>query len=156
MTPYRPFSHTAILLAISVAAHAQTTVSDAASAPSAAPISAASTAETPFDRATLKYSNKWRIRFENTTKSDGALVFRVTEKDKEPVIVRIAIKSGTREGNSCDVVKKHLRKALPRDFKVEGDDGDHVLVKHNFLEGRFSLELIGNDIKKLKVKLSKE
>ena len=150
MTSFKQLAYTLFLLTIGLLAHAQTIVSPAA------PVTPSTRAETPIDRASLKYSNKWRLRFENTTKSDGTLVFRVTEKDADPVIVRIAIKKGMREGNVCDVVKSNLRKALPRNFKVEGDDGDHVLVKHNFTEGRFSLELLSNDVKKMKVKLSKE
>ena len=153
MSKFKQYGFTMALLTFSMTGFAQTASSIAE--PLNANIAPAMT-DAPFDRATLKYSNKWRVRFENTAKSDGELVFRVTEKGADPVIVRIAIKKGTREGNSCDVVKRKLRKALPRDFKVEGDDGDHVLVKHNFLEDRFSLELIGNDIKKLKVKISKE
>ena len=156
------FAFTALLLSFSAAVFSQDAApavdADVAEVPLEAPAVVAEPAmtEAPLDRATLRYSNKWRLRFENTTKSDGTLVFRVTEKDADPVIVRIAIKKGMREGNICDVVKSNLRKALPRNFKVEGDDGDHVLVKHNFTEGRFSLELLSNDVKKMKVKLSKE
>jgi hypothetical protein len=153
---------TALLLSFSTAVFSQATtpasVADTPAATNAAPAMTAkpAMAEAPLNRATLKYSNKWRIRFENRAKSDGTLIFRMTEKNAEPIIVKVAIKNGTGEGNASDAVKSTLRKAFPKNFKVEGDDGDHVLVKHNFTEGRFSLELLSNDVKKMKVKLSKE
>lgn len=161
------FALTALLLTFSTAAFSQDVAPalDAAIAEAppeavteAAPavVSEPALSEAPLDRASLKYSNKWRIRFENSAKSDGTLVFRMTEKNAEPIIVNVAIKNGTGEGNASDAVKSTLRKAFPKNFKVEGDDGDHVLVKHNFTEGRFSLELLSNDVKKMKVKLSKE
>ena len=150
MTSFKQLAYTLFLLTIGLLAHAQTIVSPAS------PVTASTRAEMPIDRASLKYSNKWRLRFENRAKSDGTLVFRMTEKNAESIIVKVAIKNGTGEGNASDAVKSTLRKAFPKNFKVEGDDGDHVLVKHNFTEGRFSLELLSNDVKKMKVKLSKE
>lgn len=119
---------------------------------------AAASTEAPLDTGALSYSNKWRIVFDNRAKSDGTLVFRMVLKGSaaEPVVVNVPIKNGTGENNAADVVKKALRKAFPNDFKVEGDDGEDVLVKLNFMEGRSSLELLSNDVKNLKVKIKKE
>ena len=118
----------------------------------------AATTETSLDRSKLSYSNKWRIKFDNRAKSDGTLVFRMTLKgsDDEPVVVNIPIKNGTGENNAADAVKLALRKAFPKKFKVEGDDGESVLVKLNFTEGSSSLELLSNDVKNLKIKIKKE
>lgn len=114
--------------------------------------------EAPLDRSKLSYSNKWRITFDNSAKIDGTLVFRMTLKgsDAEPVVVNVPIKKGTGENNAADVVKLALRKAFPKKFKVEGDDGESVLVKLNFTEGSSSLELLSNDVNGLKIKIKKE
>lgn len=118
----------------------------------------AATAEAPLDTSKLSYSNKWRIAFDNRAKTDGTLVFRMVMKgsDAAPVVVSVPIKNGTGENNAADAVKLALRKAFPKDFKVEGDDGEDVLVKLNFMEGSSSLVLVSNDVKNLKVKIRKE
>jgi hypothetical protein len=114
--------------------------------------------EMPGDRMTLKYSNKWRITFDNEAKSDGTLVFRMVMKnsDAEPVMVTIPIKKGINENNIADIVEDALQKAFPRDFNIETDDGESVLVKLNFIEGSSSLVLLSNDVKSLKIKIRKE
>jgi hypothetical protein len=123
-------------------------------AEAAAPVST----EAPLDTSKLSYSNKWRIAFDNRAKTDGTLVFRMVMQgsDAAPVVVNVPIKNGTGENNAADAVKSALRKAFPKDFKVEGDDGEDVLVKLNFVEGRSSLVLLSNDVKNLKVKIRKE
>ena len=129
---------------------------EAAPAPEAA--APAAEAPAPLDRSTLNYSNKWRIGFDNRAKADGTLVFRMVmnDKDAEPVVVSVPVSKGTGENDAADVFKKALRKAFPKDFKVEGDDGEDVLVKLNFIEGRSSLELLENNVEGLKVKIRKE
>ncbi len=116
------------------------------------------TTEAPLDTSKLSYSNKWRIKFDNRAKSDGILVFRMTLKDSdaEPIVVNIPIKKGTGENNAADAVKLALREAFPKKFKVEGDDGESVLVKLNFTEGKSSIELLSNDVENLKIKIKKE
>jgi hypothetical protein len=115
-------------------------------------------AEATLDRSKLSYSNKWRIKFDNEAKSDGTLVFRLVMKDTkvEPITVNIPIKKGTNENNTADVVEDAMQKAFPRDFNVETDDGESVLVKLNAIEGSSNVSLMSNDVKSLKVKIKKE
>ena len=129
-------------------------ISQEQGAEAAAPV----TTEAPLDTSKLSYSNKWRIAFDNRAKTDGTLVFRMVMKgsDAAPVVVSVPIKNGTGENNAADAVKSALRKAFPNDFKVEGDDGEDVLVKLNVIEGGSSLVLVSNDVKNLKVKIKKE
>lgn len=153
------FSSSVILSNASFAQDQQETassdqVSQEQGAEAAAPVST----EAPLDTSKLSYSNKWRIAFDNRAKTDGTLVFRMVMQgsDAAPVVVNVPIKNGTGENNAADAVKSALRKAFPKDFKVEGDDGEDVLVKLNFVEGRSSLVLLSNDVKNLKVKIKKE
>ncbi len=113
-------------------------------------------APTELDRSSLKYSNKWRIKFNGEAKSDGVLVLRMVMKDDEPVVVRIDVKDGRNDDNIADDVESALQKAFPRDFNVEVDDGEDVLVKLNALEGRSSIALLENTAKGVKVKIRKE
>ncbi len=132
----------AALLAFGASALAQ----DAVPAPAAAPA-----AEAP-----LKYSNKWRIKFRGEAKSDGVLVFRMVQKGREPVQVSIAVKDGTNDDNIADLAEDALQKAFPRDFNIEVDDGEDLLVKLAFWEGRSSLQLVGNDVRGLKIRIVRE
>ncbi|MFY8061378.1 MAG: hypothetical protein ACOVMK_07545 [Arenimonas sp.] len=127
-------------------------------APAAPTTAPGAEAPAPLDRSTLKYSNKWRIAFDNRAKADGTLAFQLVmqDKDAEPLVVSVPISKGTGENNAADAVKKALRSAVPKDFKVEGDDGEDVLVKLNFIEGRSSLMLLENNVEGLKVKVKKE
>ena len=165
MNTINKFMFGAILLSSSALLSAQTTVAPAepvapvdAAAPMAEAEVAPVAAEAPLDRSTLKYSNKWRVKFDNEAKSDGNLVFRMVMKnsDAEPVVVTVPISKGTNENNTAGKVKNALQKAFPRDFNVEKDDGESVLVKLNVVEGSSSLVLLSNDVKNLKIKLKKE
>jgi hypothetical protein len=121
---------------------------------------AAPAAETsaPLDRSTLKYSNKWRITFNREAKNNGTLVFRMVMKnsDAEPVVVSIPISKGTGENRAARKVKGALQSAFPRDFNVETDDNESVLVKLNFIEGHSSVVLLSSDVAGLKIKIKKE
>ncbi len=132
----------AALLVFGASALAQ----DAAPAPAA----------TPAAEAPLKYSNKWRIKFRGEAKSDGVLVFRMVQKGREPVQVSIPVKDGTNDDNIADLAEDALQKAFPRDFNIEVDDGEDLLVKLAFWEGRSSLQLVGNDVRGLKIKIVRE
>lgn len=132
----------AALLAFGASALAQ----DGAPAPAA----------TPAAEAPLKYSNKWRIKFRGEAKSDGVLVFRMVQKGREPVQVSIPVKDGTNDDNIADLAEDALQKAFPRDFNIEVDDGEDLLVKLAFWEGRSSLQLVGNDVRGLKIKIVRE
>jgi hypothetical protein len=139
-----------------VADEAQATAVEATAPPAAE--AAVAPAEAPLDRAALSYSNKWRVKFDNEAKSDGTLVFRLVMKDTkvEPITVSIPIKKGTNENSVASKVKSALQKAFPRDFNVEKDDGESVLVKLNLIEGSSSLVLLSNDVNNLKIKIKKE
>jgi hypothetical protein len=165
MKPLLRFAAAGLLLSLSAATLAQdaapAAVADEAQATAAEAVveaPAPPAAEAPLDRAALSYSNKWRVKFDNEAKSDGTLVFRLVMKDTkvEPITVSIPITKGTNENSTAGKVKSALQKAFPRDFNVEKDDGESVLVKLNVIEGSSSLVLLSNDVKNLKIKIKKE
>ena len=144
MKPLLRFAAASLLLSFSAFSSAQdaapAAVADEAQATAVEAVveaPAPPAAEAPLDRAALSYSNKWRVKFDNEAKSDGTLVFRLVMKDTkvEPITVSIPISKGTNENSSAGKVKSALQKAFPRDFNVEKDDGESVLVKLNVDRG---------------------
>jgi hypothetical protein len=165
MKPLLRFAAAGLMLSLSSATLAQdaaaATVADEAQATAVEAVveaPAPPAAEAPLDRAALSYSNKWRVKFDNEAKSDGTLVFRLVMKDTkvEPITVSIPISKGTNENSTAGKVKSALKKAFPRDFNVETDDGESVLVKLNPTEGSSNLVLLSNDVKNLGIKIRKE
>ena len=67
------------------------------------------------------------------------------------------IKKGTRENRVATKIKKAFEKALPwKNYKVEKDDGEDVLVKRRFLSPIFDLELVSNSVKAVRINLDRE
>jgi hypothetical protein len=160
MRTTRYFVFTGLLLSFSAVTFAQqaTPIAVTETAAPTAIKEAAVVPASPIDRSKLSYSNKWRVKVDNEAKSDGTLVFRLVMKDTkvEPITVTIPIKKGINENNTADVIEDAMQKAFPRDFNVETDDGESVLVKLNLIEGSSSLVLLSNDVKNLKIKIRKE
>jgi hypothetical protein len=162
MRPISTLLCSALLLVSGAASAQEAAAVQEVAAPAPAPVAEAAmpAAETPapLDRSTLKYSNKWRITFNHEAKNDGTLVFRMVMKnsDAEPVVVSIPISKGTGENSAARKVKGALQSAFPRDFNVETDDNESVLVKLNLIEGDSNVTLVSSDVEGLKIKIKKE
>ena len=112
-----------------------------------------STTEAPLDTSKLSYSNKWRVKFDNRSDSDGEITFLVVLKDATPVTIVVPVKKGTSENSIAKLVRDTLKASVPKGVKVERDDGEDVLVKY---KDRFSLSLQSNTVKDLDINLDKE
>jgi len=78
----------------------------------------------------LKYSNKWRIEVKEGANNDGVVRFEVTPKGEAMIPVTVTIKEGRSENGVASDVKNAFKAALDKKrYKVEGDDGEDVLVK---------------------------
>ena len=92
--------------------------------PTAAP------APAPAAAPDLKYSNKWRIEVKEGANNDGVVRFEVTPKGEAMIPVTVTIKEGRSENGVASDVKNAFKAALDKKrYKVEGDDGEDVLVK---------------------------
>jgi len=110
-----------------------------------------STADTPAPE------NKWRIECSEGANSDGTIIFRVTPKGGAPIEVRAEIKNGTGENAVARRIRDAFRATLPKkDFAIEVDDGEDVLVKKRFGAANFSLELVSNSVKSVRINLDRE
>lgn len=112
-----------------------------------------STTEALIDTSNLSYSNKWRVKFDNRSDSDGEITFLVVLKDATPITIVVPVKKGTSENSIAKLVRDTLKASVPKGVKVERDDGEDVLVKY---KDRFSFSIKNNTVKDLDINLDKE
>jgi len=104
----------------------------------------------------LKYSNKWRIEVKEGANNDGVARFRVTPKGEAAVEVTVNVKDGRSENGVARDVKDAFKAALDtKQFHVEGDDGEDVLVKKKGGVD-FSIELLESTLKGTHFDLERE
>ena len=117
----------------------------------------AACAGTPVAGDNDSLSNKWRIEVSEGAKSTGNMLFRVTHKDGPSFDVDVGITEGARENKVAATIRDAMRVQLPGDaFKIEKDDGEDVLVKARGDTTRFSIVLISNNVKSVRIRLDKE
>jgi hypothetical protein len=118
----------ALLAAIAMFAGQSALAQEPATAPAAAPVSEPTPAPAPAPD--LKYSNKWRIEVKEGANNDGVARFQVTPKGEAMIEVTVKVKEGRSENGVAADVRDAFRAALDKKrYKVEGDDGEDVLVK---------------------------
>jgi hypothetical protein len=101
--------------------------------------------------------NKWRIECSEGANSDGTIVFRVTPEGGAPIEVIVAIKDGTGENSVARRIRDAFQATLPKDaYSAEVDDGEDVLVKKRWGTDDFSLELVSNSVKSVRIHLDRE
>lgn len=102
-------------------------------------------------------SNKWRLEFSGGADSDGVIVLRITPKGSEPITTEIAIADGTGENKVAKTVVNGLKQQLPKDRShVERDDGEDVLIKKRFGEENFSVGIVSNTVKGVRINPDRE
>jgi len=109
--------------------------------------------EATVNPATLEYSNKWRIKFDNRTDSAGEIVFLFAMKDAQPISISVSVAKDISENDIAKLVENALKKNAPRGIRVKRVDGENVLVKY---KNRFSLSLVSNTVSDLDIDLDKE
>jgi lipopolysaccharide export LptBFGC system permease protein LptF len=121
-----------------------------------APATAAATAATR-DADDLRYSNSWRIEVSEGANSDGEFVFHVTPKGGKTQVITVKVDDGESEDHVARTIKNAFEKQLDTSkYDIEIDDGEDVLVKKDFTEPRFALEIISSTVKSVRLRLQKE
>ena len=109
------------------------------------------------DPADLRYSNKWRIEVSEGANSDGEFVFHVTPKGGQTQVVTIQVDDGESENHVARTIRKGFEKQLDsREYDVEVDDGEDVLVKKKMNAPVFALEIVSSTVKSVRLHLQKE
>jgi hypothetical protein len=102
-------------------------------------------------------SNKWRLEVSGDAESDGVLKFRIDPKDGAPVEVTANIDDGRSENGVARDIREAFQAQLPKDrYSVETDDGEDVLIKKDFGEPDFSIELVSSTVEDVRVRLDRE
>ncbi len=101
-------------------------------------------------------SNKWRIVFDERAKSDGTINFLVWPREGSPLQVDVAVVKGQSENHIAAAARGAFGVALGKDYHVEVDDGEDVLVKARHGTGDFGLQLLGSTVRDIDVKLHRE
>jgi hypothetical protein len=118
-----------------------------------------SLAQSTSNESTTKIStsNKWRMSVSGSAKSDGTIVLKISPKGGEPVTATIAIANKTGENDIAKKIVKDLKAQLSKDlYHIERDDGEDVLLKKKRGKPDFGLEIVSNDVAKVKLSQRKE
>ena len=112
---------------------------------------------TAYGADELSYSNKWRIQCSGDAESDGTIRFRVTPRGGDATEVTVQVEDGRSENGVARDIREAFREQLPSGtYDVETDDGEDVLLKKNFNESNFALELISSTVDDVRINLDKE
>lgn len=106
--------------------------------------------------ANAEPSNKWRIVFDHSTDGAGEVVFRITPLNGTPIDVTTQLPKGTGENKVAQLVKKSLKAALGKGYKVEVDDFETVLIKKAGKTPVFELTLASSTTSGLTINLKRE
>ncbi len=105
----------------------------------------------------LSFSNKWRMEVSGNAHSDGTIVLRFTPKNGEPVTTETAISKKAGENDVAKLLVKSLKAQLDKkQFHIERDDGEDVLVKKKMGKENFAFEIVSNNVKNVRLNLDKE
>ncbi len=106
--------------------------------------------------ANAEPSNKWRIVFDHSTDGAGEVVFRITPLNGTPIDVTTQFPKGTGENQAAQLVKKSLKAALGKGYKIEVDDFEAVLIKKTGKTPDFDLTMASSSISGLSINLTRE
>ena len=105
----------------------------------------------------LSFSNKWRLQVSGSAHSDGNIVLRFTPKKGEPITTETAISKKAGENDVAKLLVKSLKAQLDKkQYHIERDDGEDVLVKKKMGKEDFAFEIVSNDVKNVRFNLDKE
>ena len=105
----------------------------------------------------LSYTDDYRISVDDDANSDGEIVFRVTNKDGTTKDVTVAIKKGTNENSVAGAIKKAFVEQLgTKDYNIEMEDGENVIIERSGGKGDTSLVLVSNSVKNVDDKVHRD
>jgi hypothetical protein len=146
MDPIRSLGAAALAAALLVAGVA---AADGAAATTA-------TAAAQATAATANVSNKWRLAVDGRASADGSIVLRLTPKGGAATEVTTAIEKGTSENDIAARLVKQLKAAVGKQYRVERDDFEDVLVKKKSGQADFALELVSSSLPGVNLKFERE
>ena len=101
-------------------------------------------------------SNKWRIEFDESSKSDGTITFRVWTEGDTTIDVPVSVRNNQSENSIARATRNAFRRVLGRGYHVETDDGEDVLIKVRGNTPHFGLALVSSTAKDVDVSVGRE
>jgi hypothetical protein len=128
----------------------------AAAAPDGTTTATSTTSGTAATTATATVSNKWRLAVDGRAGADGSIVLRLTPKDGAATEVTTPIKKGTSENEIARQLVKQLKASIGKQYHVERDDFEDVLVKKKMGQADFAFELVSSSLPGVNLKFERE
>ena len=100
--------------------------------------------------------NKWRIEVDGNARTAGRIVLQVAPAKGEPIRAVAIISNGRKENDVARDVSAALQKVASNHYNVEVDDGEDVLVKKGRGERNFSVTIVENSVKGVRINLDPE
>jgi len=75
-------------------------------------------------------SNKWRIKVDGGANSDGEMIFHVTPKNGETIVVRVTMKNGTGENRVAKTIRDAFEVQLLGDLYHVEDTPSSTTPRH--------------------------
>jgi hypothetical protein len=102
-------------------------------------------------------SNKWRIEFDLTAKSDGTVDFLVAPEGGQPVTVSVPVTINQTDGEIATVAERVFKTTLGAGYEIDSDLGaDFHVKKASRKQPNFSLTLLRLTAKDVKVDIDRE
>jgi hypothetical protein len=121
-----------------------------------APASTPTASSLPAGAKSPRASNKWRISFDESSKTDGQIIFRVWPKGSDPIEVSVVVRKGQQENSIARSARDAFKAVLGKAYGVETDDGEDVLIKVKGKTANFGLELVSSSAKDVDIDLDRE
>ena len=104
----------------------------------------------------LADSNKWRLKVNGGSDSDGVIIFEIEPKGGEKYQVEVEIAEGKRENRVANSIEEQLKDKIGDDYNVERDDFEDVLIKKKLGDSNFDFRIVENTVEGVELKLKKE
>jgi len=97
-------------------------------------------------------SNKWRIKVDGEADTAGSLQLTVTPEGGTSQQIDVPVAKDLHENHVARLIRDALKKAIGKDYHIEIDDGEDVLIKKRLGKPRLDLQLTGNSVQGIKLK----
>ncbi len=102
--------------------------------------------------------NRWRLEFSGRAETAGTLVFEIRPEagQGEARQVSVEIRDRLSENRIAKAVTRALAAELGKDYHVERDDGEDVLVKRHHGVANFDVIVVSNTVQGVRINVDRE
>lgn len=97
-------------------------------------------------------SNKWRIAVDGKAETAGTIQLTATPVGGTSQQIDVPVAKDLHENHVARLIRDALKKAIGKNYHVEIDDGEDVLVKRRLGKPDLDLQLTGNSVQGIQLK----